>query len=132
MMQFLKESPFLIKLCLVLFAIISIGFIIYIGQDIIVPLAFSLILAILLLPVTRFLERNRIGRVTATFISVTIFSFALGGILYFLFKQIGDFTDDIPTMKKVLNKHISTVQRWISENFNLTRREQTEYIEKGT
>lgn len=132
MIQFTKESPFLIKLCLVLFAVIAIGFIIHIGQDVIVPFAFSVILAILLLPVNRFLERRGVGRVTATFISVIIFSLVLSGVLYFLFSQIADFADDIPTMKRVMNKHIYTIQRWIYEHFNLTKREQSEYIEKGT
>jgi predicted PurR-regulated permease PerM len=96
------------------------------------PFAFAVILSVLLLPINKFLEKHGVGRVPATFISVIIFSLALTGVLYFLVSQIADFSDDIPTMKKVLGKHVSTIQRWVYEHFNLTRREQSEYIEKGT
>jgi predicted PurR-regulated permease PerM len=132
MMQFSKESPFLVKLSLALFSVIAIGFIVYIGQDVIIPFAFAVILAILLLPLNRYFENKGASRVTATFISLILFSIVFGGIIYFLFTQIAEFADDIPTMKRVMNRHLLTIQRWIQENFNLSRREQKEYIEQGT
>jgi predicted PurR-regulated permease PerM len=53
-------------------------------------------------------------------------------LLYFLIAQITNFVDDIPTIKRQLNKHLYTVQRWIYENFHLTRKEQSKFIEEGT
>ncbi len=131
-MQFGKESPFLVRLCLVLFSIIALGFIIYIGQDVLIPFAFAVILAVLLLPLNRYLEKTGFSRVAATFISLTLFSIVFGLIIYFLFTQIAEFADDIPTMKKVMNRHLYTIQRWVQDHFNLSRREQKEYIEQGT
>lgn len=132
MLQSTRETPFLVKLSLVLFSMIALGFIINLGQDILVPFAFAVILAILLLPLSRRFEKMGVGRVASTFICLLIFAIAFSGIIYFLFTQIAEFTDDIPTMKRVFAKHMSTLQRWVQQNFNLTRSEQSEYIEEGT
>lgn len=130
-MQLQKDYSFLIKLSLVLFILIAAGFIIYIGQDIFVPIALAGLLAVLLLPVNRFLEK-RMGRVPAILLSLFVFFVLFGTLLYFLVAQITNFVDDIPTIKRQLNKHLYTVQRWVYENFHLTRKEQTKFLEKGT
>ena len=130
-MQIQRESSFLVKLSLVLFILIALSFIIYIGQDILVPIAFAGLLAVLLLPVNRFLEK-RMGRVPAILLSLVVFFILFGSLVYFLFTQITNFVDDIPTIKRQLDKHLYTVQRYIYENFNLTRREQTKFLEEGT
>jgi predicted PurR-regulated permease PerM len=130
-MQLRQQQPFLVKISLVLFILIACTFIIYIGQDIIVPIAFAGLLAILLLPVNRHLEK-RMGRVPAILLSLIIFFILFGSLVYFLFTQITNFVDDIPTIKRQLDKHMYTVQRYITENFNFSRREQTKLIEEGT
>jgi predicted PurR-regulated permease PerM len=130
-MQLRQQQPFLVKISLVLFILIACTFIIYIGQDIIVPIAFAGLLAILLLPVNRHLEK-RMGRVPAILLSLIIFFILFGSLVYFLFSQITNFVDDIPTIKRQLDKHMFTVQRYITENFNFSRREQTKLIEEGT
>jgi predicted PurR-regulated permease PerM len=130
-MELKRDSSFLIRLSLVLFIIIAAGFIIHIGQDILVPIALAGLLAVLLLPVNRFLEK-RIGRVASILISLVVFFLLFGTLLYFLITQITGFIDDIPTIKRQLNRHLYTVQRWIYENFHLTRKEQSKFIEEGT
>ncbi|HEX8331925.1 MAG TPA: AI-2E family transporter [Segetibacter sp.] len=130
-MQLQRDSSFLVKLSLVLFIIIAAGFILYIGQDILVPIALAGLLAVLLLPANRFLEK-RIGRVASILISLVVFFLLFGTLLYFLITQITGFIDDIPTIKRQLNKHLYTVQRWVYENFHLTRKEQSKFIEEGT
>jgi predicted PurR-regulated permease PerM len=132
MIEFKRATPFLVRCALALFVIIALGFVIFIGQDVIVPFAFAALLAVLLLPLNRFLEKHKFSRVTATLISITIFFILFGGLLYFLFTQIGSFVDDIPTIKKQLNRHLRTVQGWVYDNFHLTRRQQSEYVEEGT
>jgi predicted PurR-regulated permease PerM len=130
-MQLQRDSSFLVKLSLVLFIIIAAGFIIYIGQDIFVPIALAGLLAVLLLPVNRLLEK-RIGRVASILISLIVFFILFGTLLYFLVTQITGFIDDIPTIKRQLNRHLYTVQKWIYENFHLTRKEQSNIIQEST
>ena len=130
-MESKTQFPYLVKLSLVLFCIIALSFIIYVGQDIIVPIAFSTLLALLLLPLNKKLE-PRLGRVGAILLSLFLSIIFLVVIIYFFTTQIAAFVDDIPTIKKQLNEHVKTVQRWVYQQFHLTRREQTEYIQQAT
>jgi predicted PurR-regulated permease PerM len=130
-MEFKNQSPYLLKLSLVLFCIIAIGFIIYIGQDIIVPIAFSTLLALLLLPLNKRLE-PKIGRAASILLTLFLALTFIVAIIYFFSTQIAAFVDDIPTIKKQLNQHIRTIQKWLYQQFHLTRREQTEYLQEAT
>ena len=60
-----KSNPFYIKLSLILLMLSLIALIIFIGQDIIIPLAFAILIAVLLLPLNNFLERKGVSRVPA-------------------------------------------------------------------
>ena len=62
MVEFSKRSPFLNKLALVLFCMIALGYIIYVGQDVIIPIALAIALAILLLPMNAFLESKELWK----------------------------------------------------------------------
>lgn len=126
-----SQYPYLTKIYLLLFCTIALGFLIYVGRDIIVPIAFSVLLAMLLLPIIKRLE-TKIGRVMAIMISLSIATTIIFVIIYFFSTQIAGFVDDLPTLKKQLNKHLSTIQRYIYREFHLTRREQTEYLEQAT
>ncbi len=130
-MDIYKKPPFLFTLYLVLFCILALGFLIWIGQDIIVPIAFSTLLAILLLPLTNFFEK-KMGRLWAISLSLVISLILLSALIYFFSTKIAGFVDDLPTIKKQLNRHLRTVQNWGYAQFHLTRTEQKEYIDQAT
>jgi predicted PurR-regulated permease PerM len=127
-----RSTPFYVKLSLILLMLTLIGFIVFIGQDIIVPLAFSILLAILLLPFNNYLERKGVPRVLAIILSLTLSIIFIGAIVYFLSSQIARFVDDIPAVKQHLNDHLKTVQKWISQQFNMTKTEQTTLMVDAT
>ncbi|MEP6926622.1 MAG: AI-2E family transporter [Ginsengibacter sp.] len=130
-MQNDKTQPFLVKAFLVLFCLLATGFIIWIGQDIIVPIAFATLLAILLLPFNNFLEK-KLSRVWAISMSLTISLIVLIGLIYFFSIHVSNFVDDLPKIKSQLNRHLRTVQTWAYNQFHLTRVEQKQYIDKAT
>lgn len=130
-MQIGNTQPFLVKMSLILFCLLAIGFIIWIGQDIIVPIAFATLLAILLLPFNNFLEK-KLSRVWAISLSLTISLVVLIGFIYFFTLHVGTFVDDLPQIKSQLNRHLRTVQTWAYNQFHLTRVEQKQYIDKAT
>jgi predicted PurR-regulated permease PerM len=131
-MEKLKNLSFLAKLALVLFCILAIGFLLYIGQEILVPIAFSVLLAVLLLPFNKWMEKKGFGRVTAIMISLFFSILCLSVLIYFLYSQIAHFMDDLPTIKKQLNAHLRTIQSWVYEQFSLTRKEQTQALNDAT
>ena len=130
-MQIGKNHSFLVKLFLALFCLLAIGFIIWIGQDIIVPIAFATLLAILLLPFNKFLEK-KLSRVWAISVSLTISVIILIGLIYFFSVHVSNFVDDLPKIKSQLNRHLHTVQTWAYKQFHLTRSEQKQYINQAT
>src|SRR6476659_8469699 len=119
-----KSSPFYLRFSLILFMLLLVGFIIYIGQDIIVPLAFAILLAVLLLPANKWLERKGMSRVIAIILSLTVSIFFAGAIIYFLSSQIAGFLQDIPAIKKHIADHAKTFQEWVTAHFKMSKVEQ--------
>lgn len=131
-MMFTKSSPFYLKLTLVLLMLFVIGGLIFIGQDIIIPLAFAILLAVLLLPFNTYLEKKRVPRVLAIIISLTLSVVFIAGVVYFLSSQIARFMNDVPAIKEHLSGHAKTLQSWITHQFNITRVEQTTILDNAT
>ncbi|RYE12340.1 MAG: AI-2E family transporter, partial [Sphingobacteriaceae bacterium] len=65
-------------------------------------------------------------------VSIFVSLVVIGGIVWFLSAQIADFSDDLPAIKRQLSEHLATAQRWIRSTFNISRREQTAYIQTAT
>ena len=123
-----KNSPYYIKLGFKFLVLFFIGYFINIAQNILVPFAFAILLAVLLLPVNNFLERKKISRVPAISFSLALSVIVIGAIIYFLSTQIANFVDDIPSIKKHLSDHFLQVQRWVKSKLHVSFREQNEYL----
>lgn len=125
------QLPFYAKLSFNLISIILIGALIYLGQDILMPLCFAIVLSFLLLPINNWLVKKGLPQVPSMLVSILIAVIVIGAILYFLSMQIAGFTEDLPQIRKNLDKHVSTVQQWIRENFNISRKDQQEAVDNA-
>ena len=95
--------PIYTKLAQILFIIIGGFFILYIGQNILVPIIFATILAILLNPVVKYLTRRKINRVQGILLVLSRAIILLAGFSYFIDSQASLFTETSPqnsTQKK--------------------------------
>ncbi len=124
--------PFYAKFSLNLFAVIMIAFVIYIGSDILLPIFFSIILAILLLPLNNLLVRLKLPEVAAMLISILAALAVIFAIIYFLSSQIADFANDWPSIKAHLQEHAQTVQTWVRKTFNISLKQQQQAIQSAT
>ncbi len=127
-----QPFPFYHKFALVLLTIVILGGIIYVGSDILMPLFFAIVLAILLLPVNNWLVRRGLPKVPAMIISILLALLFIAGIIYFLSSQVASFTKDLPTIKEHLNEHLHTVQQWVSQKFHISYKEQDQAIKSAT
>lgn len=127
-MQITNRSPLYVQLGFKFLVIFFICYFIYIAQEILVPLAFAVLLAVLLLPVVNFLESRNVPRVLSIAISLFLAIIFISAIIYFLSTQIANFVDDIPSIKKHLNDHWITLQKWIRTKLHISLREQNEYF----
>jgi len=99
--------------------LLAFFYILYIGQEILVPLTFSWILAILLNPVVNFFTKKNINRVVAISIAVTLLVIMIGGILFFIGAQLSMFSDSFPQLKERFNEILNQVLSWFSHTFNV-------------
>ncbi len=124
--------PFYLKFSLNLITIVLLAGIIYIGQDILMPLFFAIVLAILLLPVNNRLVRWGLPEVPSMILSILLALIFLVGIIYFLYYQVAGFVNDMPVIRQHLNEHIHTVQEWISQQFNISYKQQEQAVKEAT
>ncbi|MGI8584092.1 MAG: AI-2E family transporter [Chitinophagaceae bacterium] len=127
-MQITNRSPLYIQLGFKFLVLFFICYFIYVAQEILVPFAFAVLLAVLLLPLVNFLERKNVSRVLAIAIALFLAAIFISAILYFLSTQIANFVDDVPSIKKHLNDHWITLQKWIRTKLHISLREQNEYF----
>lgn len=127
------QFPFYAKLAFVLLSLISIFTILYLGQNIIVPILMSLLFAILLRPIAHFLKSKwRFPHVLAVTCTVVLFVLMVTAILFFISWQIGDIANDWGAIQTNLSIHFDTIQKFISSNFNLNNVEQKVLIDNAS
>lgn len=125
-------QPFNTKLAMVLFSIISLGYLAILGQSLLAPLLTSFLLAILLLPLANFLEQKwKFKRSIASIISVVLMIAVISSIMFFLINQLTDLWQDWPLLKKQGETSFHELQHWIASNFGVNAQKQIEYVKDG-
>ena len=123
--------PFYVKLCLHLVTIFILGMLIHAGSDILMPVCFAILLAMLLLPFVNWLIRKGIPDVAAMLLAILLAALFVGGIIYFLSSQVASFMNDLPAIKEKLSHHISTLQNWIIDRLNISMKQQDSAVESA-
>lgn len=114
------------------FIVISIILAVYLAGDIIAPLVISLLFAILLRPIVKFMTNKlKFPNLLAVAITVVFALLTLVSLLGFLAYQLSDFIDDLPTIKAQLEKHYKFLQEWIQETLGYSYIEQNQYMEQS-
>lgn len=122
-------TPFYKKLAFNLLSLSLMGMILYVGQSILMPLFFSMLLATLLLPLVMYLENRKIYRIVAILLSLLLSTITLAGVIYFLSSQIAGFFEDFDVIKERLSEVFNSVQSWVGKHLNIAIRDPKELIE---
>jgi predicted PurR-regulated permease PerM len=132
-MQLTSKLPNYAKLAFNLLSLVLIIALLYVGHTIIVPVLMSLLFAILLRPVVRFMNvKMKFPHVIAVLVAVVIFVLLIAGIVLFVSNQIGAISEDWDTIKGNLEKHYHHIQKWVKQTLNLSYKEQEKYIKEAT
>jgi predicted PurR-regulated permease PerM len=125
--------PFYAKLALVLIGIMSLGFLIHLGKEILDPLIFGFLFAILLLPLCNFFERKlKMPRSMAAFLSIFLLIAFIGSIMYLVGTQISNLAKDWPMLKAQIEKTSVDLQIWIQNTFHINAEKQMVYVNDTT
>jgi predicted PurR-regulated permease PerM len=85
-----------VKLPLTIMAIVAAGAALYFAKLVFIVILVSLLLAFVLEPLARFLERIRLPRAIAAFLAVLVFVAALYSVAYVSYSKALDFAHDLP------------------------------------
>jgi predicted PurR-regulated permease PerM len=122
--------PFFIKLPLTLLGLVLSTYILAVLADIFIPLAFAVLIAILLNPLYVRMEK-RIPKVPSIIFSILIAILLLVGLFYFLSTQIAGFVDKTPLIQKKLGMLIAETDNWTNKHFGLNLKKQMGSIDAG-
>lgn len=125
-----SKLPFNARLTYSLLSLVLVVYIARIGAEIIIPLVFAFLVAIMMLPLASLLEKWNCSRGLAAFISVALFVIVLLSVLFLLGTQMGAFLSDIPQLQEQLLRSLNSMQEWISVEFNINAHKQLDYLEQ--
>lgn len=124
------QIPFYLKTSQILLGLIAFLFIMYIGQGIILPFLFAIIIAILLNPVVDFLQKKKINRISAIILSILAALIILSAIIYFLSSQIAAFSEEFPIFKEKFLELYNQTVAWLSQTFRIDKNKILDWVEQ--
>lgn len=127
------KFPFYIRLAFILIILIAGGYISILGANLLVPLLFSFLFAILILPVANFFENKfKLPRSIAAIISVVLLMVSVAFIIYVLGAQITTLSNEWPSLKAQLEILLGNLQNWMADTLHINVQKQTSYIKNVT
>ncbi|MBW8687844.1 AI-2E family transporter [Chitinophaga rhizophila] len=124
------KLPFNARLAFTLLCIILLIYIARLGHELIVPLAFATLVAIMLLPMASQLEKWRFSRGMAAFTVILLFVFLLVGVMLLVATQMGSFVADFPQLQQQLLLSLDSLQKWVNVKFHIDAARQMDYLEQ--
>jgi predicted PurR-regulated permease PerM len=111
--------------------IVLICFILYFGKTLFIPLSFSLLISFILFPVCKWMESKGINKMRAIIISLLIVLSFIGIIVYLLFMQINEFSNEWGLFREKLSEALNQISIFIVERFEITTDEQVAFLKNS-
>lgn len=127
-----KDTAYPVRLAAVLISISLVVLGLYLLQDLLILLSFSMILAMLVLPVCSWLEAKGVARSIAIALCILIMFVCIGLLLLLLVGQIAEFASDWPMFIRKAEKWIAGLQSFLSHNLNISRKKQMVEVSNQT
>jgi predicted PurR-regulated permease PerM len=125
------KFPFYVKGTFILFGLILFVYTISVLKEILVPLCFSLLLAILLNPVANRLQQWKIPRLWAIIFSLLFGLLVLAGIGYFLYSQIISFNIELPAFRQKISSLVLRLQQAADSRLGIPVKKQDQFLDEA-
>ena len=124
----LVNIPIYAKASLLLVGLCAFVYMLFIGQQILLPLVFAIIIAVLLNPVVHLLVRHHIPRILAIVIAVLLAMLVTVALVYFISSQINSFAEASPRYKEKLDGLLKQTIAWVSTQVNIAPEKLTGWL----
>jgi predicted PurR-regulated permease PerM len=105
-----------------------LGTIILAGREVITPIVMAFFLALMLLPVLRFLRRKKVPEGLAIFLSIVFLGIIIGLVVWFFSSQISGLVSDFPQIKHNVKLHLTSLSHWIDSKWGFSTDRQVKLI----
>lgn len=109
---YVRYTFYIAALCITVFAMI-------VAKSVIVPLLFSLFFAILLAPISSWLERYRVPRMLSSLAALLLGILVLIGIGFFFYSQMNNFAADAEMFTSRLEELLNSLEGFLSTWFSI-------------
>ncbi len=111
--------PFYVRISHISICLLSLFFVLYIGKDIVVPLLYATVFAILLNPAVNYLYLRGVNRVLAIFLVLLVAFLLVAILIYFISAQMAMFSETLPQFKARFTELFRDGLAWVSHTFNI-------------
>jgi predicted PurR-regulated permease PerM len=129
---FREFTPLYFRVTVILIGIIAFFFVLWAGQNIFLPLIFSMLVSILINPFVNFFINHRFPKILAIAVPLLFALLCMGGLLLFFSTQFNSFTDALPQLQKRFNELLVELVDWLNRNFHLNTDKVNEWIKQKT
>ena len=126
-----KKYPFYFRATVTLFGIILFVYMLNILQSIMVPLAFALMIAILLNPFVNKLQQKKIPKIPAISIALLLTILLIAGLMVFISSQIVKFSENMPVLEQKFSELFRHLQLWLQENYSFSIYKQKQLLSEA-
>ena len=110
---------------------VLISILLYFGKPLFIPLSFALLISFILYPVCKWLEKKGISKSISIFISIFGILLFFGALLYLLFLQLIEFSNEWQLLKVKLLETGTQWSIYLSEQFNLSSENQSLFLKNA-
>jgi predicted PurR-regulated permease PerM len=104
----------------------------YFGRGFLIPFVLAILLAMLVAPVCRKLEKWGIPRGIAGILCVLLILAVAGGIIALMIAPITEFAEDLPQLQSQIEGYITQFRDFLEERFGISQAEQESMLEESS
>lgn len=116
---FQKLYPLVKSVLILLLIFLTIGGL-YFARTFLIPLAFAAIFAMLLTPVSQYLEAKGFNRPAATFCCILLLLLVVFALIALLSTQVSAFVQDFQSLESQIKSQVSEIRQYFRENFGVS------------
>jgi len=124
------KFPTYFKYTIILLGLILLVYVLQLFQSILVPICFSMLFALLLLPLSEKLERH-MPRTLATLLCLIFMVIFLAGLIWLLSAQLISFSEELKNISDKITVFVNNVQQFLFQKFAIQPTNPNELISKN-
>jgi predicted PurR-regulated permease PerM len=100
----------------------------YFGKTLLIPLSFAMLISFILYPLCKWMEKKGMSQGLAIFVSNFGVLFLMGALVYLLFTQIIEFSNEWEIFKVKLFETVNQLSAFLTERFEISLDNQTTFL----